>query len=170
LKRKRPDFMQGEPPSWTQGWHHQNSANGRGKVNKYMRTHESEGDRIVPGWAWAGRPKPAGLAHSGGQFGVLFIASTLSSWRRHHSQHREPFAQETIHKLERRGGRSFVRRIAQLEGSTHKWRRRNTPSEASPWSTVPCLAPWWGNLLICSWVVIELEDVIATLFGYLSII
>jgi hypothetical protein len=55
-----------------------------------------------------------------------------------------------------RGGRSFGRRIAQLEGSTHKWRRK-TPSEASPWSTVPCLAPWWGNLLICPWVVIDLE-------------
>jgi hypothetical protein len=27
-----------------------------------------------------------------------------------------------------------------------------------------------GNLLICPWVVIELEDVIATSFGYLSII
>jgi hypothetical protein len=71
-------------------------------------------------------------------------------------------------KEKRRG--SFARRIAQLEGSAHKWRRRKTPSEASPWSTVPYLAPWWGNLLIWPWVVIKLEDVIATLFGYLSII
>jgi hypothetical protein len=43
LKRKRPDFMQGEPPSWTRGRHHQNSANGGGEVHKYMRTHGSEG-------------------------------------------------------------------------------------------------------------------------------
>jgi hypothetical protein len=75
-----------------------------------------------------------------------------------------------MHKLERRGWRLFVRRIAQLEGSIYKWRKRKTQSEASPWSTVPCLAPWWGNLLICPWVVIELEDVITTLFGYLYII
>jgi hypothetical protein len=40
---------------------------------------------------------------------------------------------EAIHKLERereRGERDLRRRIAQLEGSTDKWRRRNTPSEA----------------------------------------
>jgi hypothetical protein len=35
----------------------------------------------------------------------------------------------------------------------HPRRRRKTPSEASPWSTVLCLAPWWGNLLICPRVV-----------------
>jgi hypothetical protein len=39
--------------------------------------------------------------------------------------------QESIHKLER-GGRSFWRSITQFEGRTHKWRRRKTPSEASP--------------------------------------
>jgi hypothetical protein len=43
LKRKRPDFMQGEPPSLTRAWHRQNSANGGGKVHKYMRTRGSEG-------------------------------------------------------------------------------------------------------------------------------
>jgi hypothetical protein len=43
LKRKRPDFMQGEPPSWTRGWHRQNSASGGVKVHKYKRTHGSEG-------------------------------------------------------------------------------------------------------------------------------
>jgi hypothetical protein len=63
--------------------------------------------------------------------------------------------QEAIHKLEREG--DLRRRIAHLEGSTHKRRRRKTPSEASPWSTVLCLAPWWGNLLICPWIVIALE-------------
>jgi hypothetical protein len=86
------------------------------------------------------------------------------------ARERESFAREAIHKLERRGGRSFMRRIALVEGSTHKWRRRKTPSEVSPWSTVLCLATWLGNLLICPWVVIELEDVIATLLGYVSII
>jgi hypothetical protein len=49
------------------------------------------------------------------------------------------------------------RRIAQLEGSTHKWTRRKTLSKASPWSTVLCLAPWLGNLLIHPWVVNGLE-------------
>jgi hypothetical protein len=73
-----------------------------------------------------------------------------------------PFAKEshshreTIHRLEREEG-DLRRRIAQLEGSTHKWRRRKTPSEGWPWSTVPCLAPWWGNHLIRPWVVIGLE-------------
>jgi hypothetical protein len=63
---------------------------------------------------------------------------------------------EAIHKLEREEG-DLRRRIAQLEGSTLKWRRKKTPSEASPWSPVTCLAPWWGNILICPWVVIDLE-------------
>jgi hypothetical protein len=36
-----------------------------------------------------------------------------------------------IHKLEREE-RDLRRRIAHLEGSTHKWRRRKTPSKASP--------------------------------------
>jgi hypothetical protein len=36
-----------------------------------------------------------------------------------------------MHKLEREEG-DLRRRIAQLEGSTHKWRRKKTPSEASP--------------------------------------
>jgi hypothetical protein len=31
-------------------------------------------------------------------------------WRRRHSQRREPFAREAVHKVERRGGRSFARR------------------------------------------------------------
>jgi hypothetical protein len=39
--------------------------------------------------------------------------------------------QEAIHKLEREEG-DLRRRISHLEGSTHKWRRRKTPSEASP--------------------------------------
>jgi hypothetical protein len=39
----------------------------------------------------------------------------------------------------------------------HSRRRRKTLSEASPWSTAPSLALWWGNLLICPWVVNDLE-------------
>jgi hypothetical protein len=60
---------------------------------------------------------------------------------------------EAIYKLERERREILGRRIAQLEGTTRKWRRKKILSEASPWSTVPCLAPWWGNLLICPWVV-----------------
>jgi hypothetical protein len=36
--------------------------------------------------------------------------------------------QEAIHKLEREEG-DLWREINQLEGSTHKWRRRKTPSK-----------------------------------------
>jgi hypothetical protein len=36
--------------------------------------------------------------------------------------------QEAIHKLEREEG-DLRRGIDHLEGSTHKWRRRKTPSE-----------------------------------------
>jgi hypothetical protein len=43
LKRKRRNFMPGEPPSWTWGWHHQNGASGGGKVHNHLRTHRSEG-------------------------------------------------------------------------------------------------------------------------------
>jgi hypothetical protein len=38
---------------------------------------------------------------------------------------------EAIYKIEREEG-DLRRRIDQLEGSTHKWRRRKTPSEVSP--------------------------------------
>jgi hypothetical protein len=43
LKRKRPNFMHGEPPSSTRGCHHQNHASGRGKVHNHLRTHGHEG-------------------------------------------------------------------------------------------------------------------------------
>jgi hypothetical protein len=36
--------------------------------------------------------------------------------------------QEAVHKLEREEG-DLQREINHLEGSTHKWRRRKTPSE-----------------------------------------
>jgi hypothetical protein len=64
--------------------------------------------------------------------------------------------QVAIHKLEREEG-DLRKGVDHLEGSTHRWRRRKTPSEGWPWSTVLCLAPWWGNLLIRPWVVIDTE-------------
>jgi hypothetical protein len=87
--------MQGEPPSWTRGWHRQNSASGGGKVHKHMRTHESEGatepGRDGPGPVGPSRPAQAG--RPGPLRGLVrppFLApegpSTLSSWRHRHSQ------------------------------------------------------------------------------------
>jgi hypothetical protein len=80
-------------------------------VHKYTRTHGSErGDRARPGWAWAGRPKPADLAHFQGRFGPPFLAlegaSTLSSWRCHHSQYKEPSAPGDHPQTRERGVRS----------------------------------------------------------------
>jgi hypothetical protein len=60
LKRKRPDFMHREPPSWTRRWHRQNGASGGGKVHKCMGTHGSEGatepGRDGPGPVGPSRP------------------------------------------------------------------------------------------------------------------
>jgi hypothetical protein len=39
--------------------------------------------------------------------------------------------QEAIHKLEKEEG-DLQRGIDHIEGSTHKWRRRKTPSEGGP--------------------------------------
>jgi hypothetical protein len=118
-----------------------------------------------------GRPNQVGMglgrsAQAGrhgplrGRFGPPFLASegssTLSPCRRTIHRRESHSHREAIHKLEREEG-DLRRRINQLEGSSHKWRRRKTLSEASPWSMVPCIAPWWGNLLIRPWVVIGLE-------------
>jgi hypothetical protein len=71
---------------------------------------ERRGDRAGPGWAWAGRPKPAGLAQFRGRFGPPFLApvgsSTLSPWRRRHSQEGELFAPRGHPQARERGGRS----------------------------------------------------------------
>jgi hypothetical protein len=103
--------MQGEPPSWTRGWQPQNSASGGGEVHNYMRIHGREG-ATEPGWpAWAGRPKPVGLAHSEGRFGPPFLApegpSTLSSWRCCHSEDKEPFTPRGHPQAREIGGRSL---------------------------------------------------------------
>jgi hypothetical protein len=71
---------------------------------------ERRGDRAGPGWACAGWPKLASLAHSEGRFGHPFLApkgfSALSSWRRRHSQNVEPFVPRGHPQARERGGRS----------------------------------------------------------------
>jgi hypothetical protein len=61
LKRKRPDCMHGEPPSWTRGRHCQTDANVGGKVHNHMRTHGSEG-ATEPGRDGPGTVGPSRLA------------------------------------------------------------------------------------------------------------
>jgi hypothetical protein len=131
LKRKRPDFMQEEPPSWTRGWHRQNSASGGGEVHNYMRTHRSEGatepgrDRPGP----VGRPDPLP-----GSVRPPFLApegsSTLSPWRHCHLQRREPFTlkgHRQARERERReifGGRSLNSKEAPSSGEERRHRRK----------------------------------------------
>jgi hypothetical protein len=165
LKRKRLDFVQEEPPSWTQGWHRQIVQMERAKC---INTRPPTGAKVRPNRAEMGLGRSAQASRTGPLRGSvrpppppLFLAPedplTPSSWRHCHSQDREPIAPRGYPHARERGGRSFGRRITQLEGITHKWRRRKTPLEVSPWSMVPCLAPWWGNIFICPWVVIDLE-------------
>jgi hypothetical protein len=49
LKRKRPNFMHGEPPYWTRGWHRQNGASGGAKC--IMTRWPTGGNRRL---SWAG--------------------------------------------------------------------------------------------------------------------
>jgi hypothetical protein len=58
-------------------------------------------------------------------------SATLKPWRRRHSRGQSHSHQEAIHKLEREEG-DLRREIVHLEGSTHKWKRRKTPSEGKP--------------------------------------
>jgi hypothetical protein len=110
-------------------------------VHNLMRTHGSEG-ATEPG---RGGPRPVGPAHSGGRFGPVFLApegsSTLKPWRRRHSTGREPFAPGGHPQAREREEGDLWREIVHLEGSTLSWRRRKTPSEGKPWSTVLCPAP-----------------------------
>jgi hypothetical protein len=156
--------MQRESPSWTQGWHRQNSVSGWGKVHKYMRTHGSVG-ATKPGRSGLGPVGPGRPAWPTSAVGSPpFLApeefSTLKPERRRHSQRREPLALGGHPQAREREERDLRRGIDHIEWSTHKWRRRKTLSEGRPWSTVLCLAPWWGNLLVRPWVVIGLEGVI----------
>jgi hypothetical protein len=74
-------------------------------VHNYMRTHGSEG-ATEPGRAG---PRPAGRAHFGGRFGLIFLApegfSTLKRWRRCQSKG-EPFAPGGHPQDRERGGGS----------------------------------------------------------------
>jgi hypothetical protein len=69
------------------------------------------GDRIGPGRAWTHWPKTIGLVQFRGRFGPPFLApegsSTLSPWRRRHSQRREPFTPRGHPQARERGGRSL---------------------------------------------------------------
>jgi hypothetical protein len=154
LKRKRSDFMQRVPPSWTWGWHCQNSASGGGKVRKCMRTHRSEW-ATEPGLDGPGLVGPSRPAWPSPRVGSPPFPC---NWRIFNPEFVEapPFARESrshreaIQKLEREEG-ELRRRITQLERSTHKWRRRKTPSEASPWSTVSmgCNRSW--DVIVLYW-------------------
>jgi hypothetical protein len=129
-------------------------------INAWAPT-KVNGDRTGPRWAWPSRPRSASLAHSRRRFGPPFLApewfSTLKSRRSRHSQGGEPFTPGGHPQAREREEGDLRRGIDHLEGSTHTWRRRKTPSEGWPWLTVLCLAPWWGNLLIRPWVVIDLK-------------
>jgi hypothetical protein len=70
-KCKRPGFMQGEPLSWTRGWHRQNSANGGG--TKYINTWGPTGAKGWPNRAGMG----LGRSAQAGQLGPLQGRSTL---------------------------------------------------------------------------------------------
>jgi hypothetical protein len=80
-------------------------------VYNYMRTHGREG-ATEPGQDGPGPVGPSQPAWPtlGGRFGPPFLApegsSTLSSWRRHHSQDKEPFAPRGHLQARERGGRS----------------------------------------------------------------
>jgi hypothetical protein len=99
-----------------------------------MRTHERKG-ATEPGQDGPGTVSPSKLA-----WPTLRVGSAPLSL---HPKDLQPYVHggaaihETeshlhrvaIHKLEREEG-DLRRRIDQLEGSTHRWRRRKTPSEA----------------------------------------
>jgi hypothetical protein len=154
--------MHGEPPSWTRGWHRQNHASGRGKVHKCMRTHGSEG-ATVPGRSGPGPVGPGRSAWPTPDIGLAPLPCTRRILNPK-ALEAPPFARERAIRTTsneapwwEREEEDLLTEIDHLEWSTHKWRRRKTLSEGWPWSTVLCLAPWWGNLLIRPWVVVDLE-------------
>jgi hypothetical protein len=103
-----------------------------GKVQNDKSAHVREG-ATEPG---QNGPGSVGPAHPrGGSAPVSWgeDESTLNTWRHYHSQ-RERAIRPRGHQQarERRGGRSFARRIALLEGSNHKWRRMSRPCQDTP--------------------------------------
>jgi hypothetical protein len=151
--------------------------NWRGPSAKWQEDSRGRsGDRTGPKWAWAGWPRTAVLAHPD-------VGSTPISWAWRWCNPKyvwalpfaggEPFSREVVHKLETKERREIIRekdrlsprRQPQVEEDVetlprHPRRRRKTPSKASPWSTVPCLASWWGKT--SPWGCKRSWDVIAT--------
>jgi hypothetical protein len=82
--------------------------------------------------AQAGRPRPAGPAHSRGRFGPSFLApegcSTLKSWRRRHSERGEPFTPgghpQARERREISGGGSTTSKEAPTNGEEGRHRRK----------------------------------------------
>jgi hypothetical protein len=104
--------------------------------------------------AQVGRPDPLWRSVRP-SFSCTWSSFNPKSWRHRHSKEREPFTPRGHPQARER--REIVREKDRSTRRKHPQVEKKTPSEASPWSTVPCLAPWWGNLLICSWVVINFE-------------
>jgi hypothetical protein len=140
LKRKRQNFMREDPPSWTRGCHRQNGAHGGGKVHNDKRTHVREGATESgpegPGPVSPGRPTWPTLGS---------VRPPISwAWRCFNPKYVEapPFSERERERAirprgrsqarERRGGRSFARRITLLEGSNHQWRRTSRPCQDTP--------------------------------------
>jgi hypothetical protein len=105
-------------------------------VHKYMRTHGSEGatesgqdgpgpvSPSRPDWPTPGVGSAPLFLHPKDLQSKVRGGAAIRKTESH--SHRE-----AIYKLKREQGH-LRRKIAQLEGSTHKWRRKNTPSEVSP--------------------------------------
>jgi hypothetical protein len=100
-------------------------------VHNHLRTHGSEG---------ATEPGRDGLGQSAQPTPVVGSAPLPCTRRIFNPKTLEapPFDRgeshshrEAIHKLEREEG-DLWRGIVHLEGSTHKWRKRKTPSEGKP--------------------------------------
>jgi hypothetical protein len=79
LKHKRPNFMHGEPLSWTRGRHCQKRASGRGKVHNHLRTPGAKGRPSQAGMGLGRSTQAAGLGQTRGRFGPPFLAPEGSS-------------------------------------------------------------------------------------------
>jgi hypothetical protein len=111
-------------------------------VHNDKTTHVREGATELgqdgPGTVGPGRPRMAGLAHPEGRFDPPFLErEDLSTLIRggatiHMERATRPRGRPQARERERRGGRSFAKRIALLEGSNHKWRRTSRPCQDTP--------------------------------------
>jgi hypothetical protein len=138
--------MREDPLSEVRGWRRQNDAIKGVQVQNDERTHMEEG-ATGPGRSG---PGPAGPPH-------FDVGGPPISWAwrsfNPNSLWAPPFTREVIHKGERLERREIIRekdgssprRRPEVEEDVeamprHPQRRRKTPSKASPWSTMPCLA------------------------------